>query len=367
MDRLTLSSSTDFNGCINSSASLPSSPYLHHESNTTAIHRINDIGIKVLHNLSVEEHNRRLLHEHHISSFLPPSCSKRMTLDVKIFSGRPSLFFTWSRGITLKEWMRQKQQANRSHHSHSRNEDMKVRLSIAMAICKTLSDFHDGGVVYNRLSPENIVLDESGNYTITFIDLSGSLIYHDEVSVHGKGVVNVNATPAELMKKHDMQALGGVLNTLFRQNVGNQKGVFDDVLSRTFEDVLWNDDSEDMRRKRGKQQTNVEEELPYYLGCLISNLMGAVTGVDDDPSTSLSLYESAKDVHADLRHLADKCSRDRTSSNTCPSADSSGKLILPNVFYGRQVQLSMLIQMVQSMKVESRPMMTTVSGVPGTG
>ena len=50
-----------------------------------------------------------------------------------------------------------------------------------MAIAKTLSDFHKGGVAYNSFTPDNIVLSpfEGGDYVATLIDLSNARVVNN--------------------------------------------------------------------------------------------------------------------------------------------------------------------------------------------
>ena len=125
-------------------------------SSRTAIYRLpDDTGLKVIvedPNLSEEQILLKILHEQDISNFLPPSCRKRQVIDVTSFDRRPALSFKWANGITLKEWLQKIQVGFQV--------DSSVRLRAAMAIAKTLSDFHSGGVVYNLLKPEN---SESAN------------------------------------------------------------------------------------------------------------------------------------------------------------------------------------------------------------
>ena len=82
-------------------------PQLTHQSNGTAIYRLNDIGYKViLDPAPSEEQTPRLLqHEKNISQFLPTSCHKRQVIDVTTFNDRAALSFKWANGITLKEWL----------------------------------------------------------------------------------------------------------------------------------------------------------------------------------------------------------------------------------------------------------------------
>jgi len=85
----------------------PTAPQLTHQSNGTAIYRLNDIGYKViLDPTPSEEQTAKLLqHEKNISQFLPTACHKRQVIDVTTFNDRTALSFKWANGITLKEWL----------------------------------------------------------------------------------------------------------------------------------------------------------------------------------------------------------------------------------------------------------------------
>ena len=80
-----------------SSDHVETSPQLVHQSNRTAIYRLHDTGIKVILDRSAYDDQliRQLLHEKHVSNFLPQSCRKRQVIDVTSFDRRPALSFKW--------------------------------------------------------------------------------------------------------------------------------------------------------------------------------------------------------------------------------------------------------------------------------
>jgi hypothetical protein len=359
----------------------------------------------------------RLLHEQNISKFLPPSTRKRVVEYVKTFNGQPALYFKWSQGVTLKEWMVKVQNrggmgssmggshphgggtmyGGGGHHyqqgglfQSSGYVDLNVRLRAAMAIVKTLSSFHDGGIVYNSLSPENIVLDTyEGDYVATLIDLSDALAYKDHSCLGsglggggdaGEGSNNNNNTTTtggddaefeKKMKEVDMKCLGIVLNQLFRgdhsANNATDSGVASS--SHSFDEETYGADS---RRKRGKQ-TSPGEGLPLYLNSLISALLS----IGDDSCESGSLttsssltaggtYENAKDVYLDLKTLAENPKVCLRKSELDESTIDSRLRVQHDAFYGRQVQMSMLLHLFQSVTmVGNQPLMATISGYPG--
>ena len=116
-------------------------PQLVYQSVTTAIYRLQETGFKVIldRNSSEEQIIRKLLQEQNISSFLPSSCRKRQVTDITSYNRRPALIFKWNSGITLKKWIQNVQ--------FGPQVDLNIRLRAAMAIAKTVSDFHDGGVL----------------------------------------------------------------------------------------------------------------------------------------------------------------------------------------------------------------------------
>ena len=181
------------------------SPQLVYQSNGTAIYRLHDKGFKVIldRNSSNEQTIRKLLHEQNVSNFLPSSCRKRQVTDVTSFNRRPALSFKWASGITLKEWL-QKIHAGLL-------VDLNVHLRAAMAIAKTLSDFHNGGVVYNCLKPENIVLAPfEGECIATLIHLSSAAVYRDG------NIIDVDPAFEKQLKEVDLKSLGLVLNHFSR-------------------------------------------------------------------------------------------------------------------------------------------------------
>ena len=323
-------------------------PQLVHQSDSTAIYRLHDIGYKVVVAQNPpEDQILKLLHEQNICNILPPSCRKRQVTDVSTFNNRPALTFRWASGIALKEWLQKVQ---------GPHADLNIRLRAAMAIAKTLSNFHEGGVVYNNLTPENVVLGPiEGEYTATFIDLSAALVFGD-----GNNNMRIDPSLGKQSKAADLKSLGVVLDQLFRGNEGAEEI---EAAAGLGTDHSVDGDQHRARRKRGKQHT-MGEGLPLYLGSLISAL------VDCDSSTPTDLrYESAKDVFLDLKLLAENPNSECLMKSHLDQATIKGRLNLQGgMFYGRQVQISMLLHLFQSsVALGDQPMMATISGYPGTG
>lgn len=312
-----------------------------HHSSGTIIYRLEDTGIKLLvdPNPTPGDILKLLMHERNISIFLPTSCRKRNVFDVKGFRGYTAAHFKWVKGITLKEWMSKAQRRP--------DVDLIVRLRVAIAIVETLVEFHNGSVVYNNLTPDNIILDMSeGSYVATFIDLSAAIALFDRDEAFIKS-----------SKEADLKDLGILLNELLM----GEKASFDCGQQE-------DDDQEECwdhgRMKRGKQLPR-GDGLPMYLGCVISTLL--LSGNDSAQSAEIT-YESIKDTLFDLRLVA----RDPQTFLRPLILDEhtvQSKLRLPvDAFYGRQSEVSMLLRALNSVVLlGGQPMMVLVSGYPGTG
>ncbi|KAL7532855.1 hypothetical protein ACHAXR_004895 [Thalassiosira sp. AJA248-18] len=428
-------------------------PHLVYQSTTTAIYRLRDTGIKVSldPNSSSEELVHKLLREQEISRVLPSSCHKRQTIDVTSFNQWPALTFQWANGITVKEWF-----------ENCPHMDLSVRLRAATAIAKTLSEFHDGGVAYNCLSPDNIVLELSGgDFVATFIDLSSALDIcrsDSEISHNSRGsrVASSSSINRQMMKGQDLRDLGLVLNLLLQGEDKNcddegrssrycstvasnsydenakthvastmyctengtaraststnyvpagKSGSLDDVLPQDWIASIDADDGnahllnkttiaapigyrisdkmvpdgnpcthnigygDETHRIKRKKQNAVGDGLPLYLGALMSTLLAGNNGDCSVSSISPDLcYESATDVYFDLKVMMENPS---SGLRKCipDEATIKGRLRLQgDLFYGRQVQMSMLMHLVQSgVEMDNQPLMAMISGYPGTG
>jgi len=318
-------------------------PQLIHRGSSVAIYRLYESGFKVLLTPNPQEEDiLKLLHEQNISQFLPVSCRKRQVTDVTSFNKLPALSFKWVNGTTLKEWLHSVQ--------NGPQVDLNVRIRAAMAIAKTLSDFHDGGVVYNSLTPENIILSPSeGEYVATLIDLSSALIYNNDNNVQ------IDSKFEKQIKEVDLKSLGIVFNQLFRGEEGMNNGHVPETTASGL------DPPDHSRQKRGKSAAshNIAEGLPLYLGSLISAL------VDSSPDL---FYESVNDVFRDLRIMAENKDGHFRKSKVDEMMTKGRLHLRGDMFYGRQVQMSMLLHLFQSsVQFGNQPLMATISGYPGTG
>lgn len=369
-------------------------PQLVYQSNNTAIYRVHDKGIKVIVSPNPsEEQILQLVHELNISKFLPAGARKRRVLDVKGFKGDPAIYFQWTRGKTIAEWMR------KARRRRETDVDMTVRLRAAIAIVETLHEFHDGGVVYNNLTPKNVVLDTfEGSYVATFIDLSDAIIYY-----------NRDQGFAAKAAETDLRCLGALLAELFCGDDANgiseqQKAIAASVLAGGREEKsssstqhyalgagsLADDYATDEERKeepctrskRGKMQQSSQqlgEGLPMYLNTLISTLLlpeleegvggvAAAAGAAVGASAFQIRYTSAKDVLLDLR-VVEKNPSVYLKPLVMDEHLARGRLQLPgDCFYGRQSEKAMLLHALSSiMMLGGQPMLCAISGSPGTG
>ena len=259
-------------------------------------------------------------------------------------------------------------------------EDLNVRLRAAMAIAKTLSEFHAGGVAHNKLSPENIVLDTfEGDYVATLIDLSEAVIFADVSLEDEEARVAFERTK----RQEDLKALGGVFKQLFRgfddesgknaiRSIVNTYGTSNSgnaytpstalTLSNGGEEPFetWGDET---RRKRNKAPSAEAEGLPIYLGSVISTLLlaGSENGNSSTPASTVQ-YESAKDVYLDLKVMLESNNQLYRQIELDERMVGS-RLLLPSVFYGRQVQMSMLMHLYHSVvMMGNQPSIATISG-----
>lgn len=329
------------NAFLDSSSDLSlAAPQLVYQSNRTAIYRLNDTGFKVILDPDPsEEPILKMIHEQNISNYLPASCRKRHVIDVSSFNRRPALRFEWASGITLKEWLHKV-------NTTSIEVDLIIRLRAAMAISKTLSDFHDGGVVHNALTTDNIVLLPCGSeYVATLIDLSSAFIYRDNDQDDSNSVFDKEA------KNGDLKNLGLIINHIF-WGVGRE---CDGQISRK------EDDNDNNQRKRGKQHA-LGEGLPLYLNTLISVLLDTSNSSEQGYG-----YASAQDVSLDLKVLSQNADGCLAKVKLDESTINSRLRLQGGMFYGRQVQMSMLLHLIKSVAILGKPTVATISGYPGTG
>jgi hypothetical protein len=359
------------------------------KANGTCIYRSaragDTVGIKVLNQSNIHHLNQAagdenssqmnlnrvmnaLAHEETVSKLLPSHVNKRQVIEVGSYNGSPALYFKWESGITCEEWLdkvREQQQTRPRLH---------VRLRAAVAIAKTLMQFHQSRVVYNSLTLDNIVLTPfEGDYVATFIDLSDAVICSDQQTFDDK-------------KGMDLMNLGHVLNQLFRADGGGEgqsannsvragggqsTGYSRLVSTDTEGGDVTNTNTRNVR-KRGKQHTP-GEGLPLYLRAIVSTLIG---GDNSEENASQMKYESANAIFEDLKVMATQATNISDRRNNVFKETEvdhevilNGRLKLPkDLFYGRQVQMSMLTHLLQSATmIGDQPLMALIAGYPGTG
>ena len=358
------------------------------KANGTCIYRSararDTVGIKVLNQNNIDHLNQAgdenssqmnlnramnaLAHEETVSKLLPSHVNKRQVIEVGSYNGSPALYFKWENGITCKEWLdkvREQQQTGPRLH---------VRIRAAVAIAKTLMQFHQTRVVYNSLTLDNIVLTPfEGDYVATFIDLSDAVICSDQQTFDDK-------------KGLDLMNLGLVLHEMFRADgggegesannsvraVGEQSTGYRRLVSTDTERDDHSNTNTRNARKRGKQLTP-GEGLPLYLRAIVSTLIGGDNG---EENASQMKYESANAVFEDLKVMATQATNisDRRN-NVFKETEVDDEVIMNNrlklpkdLFYGRQVQMSMLTHLLQSATMlGDQPLMALIAGYPGTG
>ena len=329
-----------------------------------------DTGIKVIIDQSLSTSSnapqpiQKLLHEETVSKRLRAHCNNhRQVIEVGSFNGSPALYFKWENGITCKEWL------DKVQHIHPNVVEWPVRVRAAMAIAKTLSQFHQCNVAYNALSPKNIVLTPvEGDYVAKFIDLSDAVICSDEQTFKEMMAVDLTSLGVIFEELFHFDGVGGGVERSFASAAARG-----DTVAESFTDsrrVSINSDREDEHqvsrnvKKRGKQRTP-GEGLPFYLGAMISTLL--ISG--DANNASQLRYKSANDVYEDLKAMISQNLSNRRSKGLTDDHDHEGRLKFPkDLFYGRQVQMSMILHLLQSSTVlGDQPLMALIAGNPGTG
>ena len=188
----------------------------------------------------------------------------------------------------------------------------------------------------------------------------------------------------------DLEALGGVLKQLFRgfHKEENALGGYASNSSYNYHGTnsrnaitlrndhgggtnsgssivpfeTWGDET---RRKRNKAPSSEVsgEGLPIYLASLISTLLltRSENGNSSSPASTV-YYESARDVYLDLKVMLDN-KNEFYRQTELDEGMMSSRLRMRNLFYGRQVQMSMLMHLFQSVvMMGNQPAIATVSG-----
>jgi hypothetical protein len=406
-----------------------STPCIVHQSARTSIYRYQDTGIKILlgGNLGDPQPHQwqinRLTNEQNASRSLPLSCKKREVLNIQPFNGHPvALYFKWANGITLREWINNCQsrapwattmaatqgnfndlsliqhrnmnmisQSSSAYNSHSNfpfmplagsftprsTDELNVRLRAAMAITKTLADFHDGGAAHNSLTPDDVVLDTvEGDYVATLIDLSESVVFNNQMTTRQGGRVSEDDLAAleKQMKQDDLKSLGGLLKQLFRgfestspfHSLSSTTPYSSGLALTTGEEPPFETWGDELRSKRKKQTDHGAgaEGLPIYLRSLISTLLlaGSKESNSNSPASTVH-YESARDVYQDLKVMLENQNQFYRKTELDERMMESRLTLNPNMFYGRQVQMSMLMHLFQSVvMIGNQPALATISG-----
>lgn len=324
-------------------------PHLVHKSDSTEIYRIKDIGIKVLvGEISLEEQKKRLGHEHNITNFLSSSSRQRKVIEKKDYDGRPALWFKWEEGVTLRSWLQKP------------GVDLTSRVRAAIAIAKNLSEFHDGGVFYNNLSIDDIVLNTVEGVDIaTFVDLSKS------------GFIDMRPKAdkeyTDMLRRTDLKMMGHVFRAIFHGHDPSFQDYDDKEI--VLKDILHENDTRDHHHKKRGKPSSPGDFLPNSQSCLPIYIHSLVSLLISPGSKSCIGYSNAKDVWLDLTSFSEKPNRNIKWVETEQSI-GDGKLKLGGdmMFYGRQVQLSMIHHFFESViRNDACPLMSVISGCPGAG
>jgi len=324
-------------------------PHLVHKSDSTEIYRINDIGIKVLvGETSLEEQNKKLSHERNMANFLSSLSRRRKVIEKKDYDGRPALWFKWEEGVTLRSWLQKPE------------VELTSKVRVAMGIAKTLSEFHDGGVFYNNLSFDDIVLNTVEGVDIaTFIDLSKS------------GFIDLRPKAdkdyTDMLRRTDLKMMGHVFRAIFHgQHPSSQDYHNEEFIDK---EILYDSDNGDQHHQKRGKPSSPGDFLPSSHSCLPLYIHSLISSLVSPGSKSFIGYTNVKDVWLDLKYF----SENPNNSIKKVQADQSivnGRVVLGGdmMFYGRQVQLSMIQHFFESViRNDACPQMSVISGCPGAG
>lgn len=351
-----------------------------HSKRGTNIYRHGNVGYKVLmcpeedvHRTSEdtaaapivsEEHILKLVREQTISRYLPHGCNKRRVVDVKGFKGNPSLYFEWVEGNSLKQLMDERQVLGcaRGGGGAGAQDLMAKRLRVAMSITKSLDEFHFGGVAYNFLTLDHILLRWMGNdkndeqlCTASLINLSRAIVFAEVSEEEAKEAIRKDLNDLGLIFCALFSGESNVSSEVERRLSEDDNMLLSDLNERN--DVHTCDDRQPPAPKRGKQRT-LRDGLPTYLSSMISAM------VNDENVDASELYDSASDVLKDLQVVA-KNPRLRLVPNV--KAEVRESLVMPKTFYGRRNEVNLLTRSLQTVAILGKPSIAVISGRGGVG
>eukprot|EP00550_Attheya_septentrionalis_P002478 CAMPEP_0198284428 /NCGR_PEP_ID=MMETSP1449-20131203/3902_1 /TAXON_ID=420275 /ORGANISM="Attheya septentrionalis, Strain CCMP2084" /LENGTH=1270 /DNA_ID=CAMNT_0043981491 /DNA_START=164 /DNA_END=3976 /DNA_ORIENTATION=+ len=225
--------------------------------------------------------------------------------------GKLVTILEWAEGCSLEEWL-QRHPLPTSYKNKGESDDLMERVNIAKAIAHAVSQVHEKGVLHNRLTPGNIIIDmESGaeSCRVKIIDFA-----HAEKIDVGEMVDGVDE-----QFNVDISGLGYTCNDLF---LGGS-----------------------------------DRHAPEAIVALIANLMQLTT----------IAYTCVKDAYLDLEQMVDL--PDIFLFNRSEEEMSRGPQLLPGKLYGRNKELALLIDTYQRITSKQRdsPEVILISGDSGTG
>ena len=306
-----------------------------------------------------EEQILKLVREQTISRILPNGCNRRRAVDVKGFKGNPALYYQWVEGKSLMQWMNEQHaQEEEKANNGGTQEVMERRLRVAISITKTLNDFHYGGVAYNFLSLDHIILQWTGNNSDQECCIA-SLINLSRAEV----LAELSEQEAKEAIRKDLNDLGHVLDALFSGesdvSLDVERRLSDDILLELDENNKTECDHQSTVKKRWKQRS-LGDGLPTYLSSMISAMVG-----DENADTS-GLYDNASDVLKDLQVAAQK-----PGLHLIPNLNAEERnmesLVMSNTFHGRRNEVALLSRTMQTVAILGKPNIAVVSGRGGAG
>ena len=275
--------------------------------------------------------------------------------------------------ITLDEWILRQKQLQSLFPSN--DEDLRLRLQLATAITKTLNDCYDNSSGSDRkvhrsiLSPANILVE-------TFDCGNGGKSLNVSFASNLPSSSGIGALEPSMEK--DLEDLGRVFQSLFGANSclpteGEQGASFpqNGFVTGEKEKEFEKDSCDELmtegpgRAKRTKksstQDVQNEDGLPLYLMSVISALT--------DTNENGERYDNVKTLLNDLKTASDKFDiYFRPFDYKEATLDYQSQLpLLPSATYGRTLEISILLNSLQSVIQTQSPAFTAISGHGGVG
>lgn len=228
--------------------------------------------------------------------------------------------------------------------------------TMALSLCETVVNIHGAGIVHGRLSPENIVVNESdGNLTIVDFDKA--------ISTNSKAQREpVPLDSIELLSYAAPEVSGRTMWSVdSRSDLYSLGAIFYHALTRS-PPFLSQDPLELVHAHLSRLPASPDrfnERVPKVLSEIILKLLAK--SPDDRYQSALGLLHDLKTCKTVIT------SEDQTGPFVLGTQDIRQELSSPDQIYGRDKELKRLQAAMDEVGLESQPKLVLVSGNPGVG